>query len=112
MICCYDLTSGWCGPNYYKDTQVATAFPIDTMSEILIVGTGKVFGPLSPAVRSVIRGYGLQVDMMSTVSLSLGDCNCEDDYMVSFLTTKINPFRALFLGQCCRYIQHASRRRS
>ncbi|KAG0087554.1 hypothetical protein BGZ93_005428 [Podila epicladia] len=36
--------------------------------EILIVGTGKVFGPLSPAVRSVIRGYGLQVDMMSTAN--------------------------------------------
>ncbi|KAG0029501.1 hypothetical protein BGZ81_003731 [Podila clonocystis] len=36
--------------------------------EILIVGTGKVFGPLSPAVRSVIRSYGLQVDMMSTAN--------------------------------------------
>ncbi|KAF9988355.1 hypothetical protein BGZ65_006804 [Modicella reniformis] len=37
--------------------------------EILIVGTGKSFTPLSSAVRSVIRGWGLQVDMMSTVSL-------------------------------------------
>ncbi|KAF9416413.1 hypothetical protein BGZ94_010228 [Podila epigama] len=36
--------------------------------EILIVGTGKTFAPLSPAVRSVIRGYGLQVDMMSTAN--------------------------------------------
>ncbi|KAG0344299.1 hypothetical protein BG004_004576 [Podila humilis] len=36
--------------------------------EILIVGTGKMFAPLSPAVRSVIRGYGLQVDMMSTAN--------------------------------------------
>ncbi|KAF9102557.1 hypothetical protein BGX27_010962 [Mortierella sp. AM989] len=36
--------------------------------EILIVGTGKTFGPLSPAVRSVIRGLGMQVDMMSTAN--------------------------------------------
>ncbi|KAF9438271.1 hypothetical protein BGZ76_008912 [Entomortierella beljakovae] len=36
--------------------------------EILIIGTGKTFGPLSPAVRSVIRGLGLQVDMMSTAN--------------------------------------------
>ncbi|KAF8933885.1 hypothetical protein BGZ58_006073, partial [Dissophora ornata] len=35
---------------------------------ILIVGTGKAFSPLSPAVRSVIRGLGLQVDMMSTAN--------------------------------------------
>ncbi|KAF9937435.1 hypothetical protein BGZ67_001273 [Mortierella alpina] len=36
--------------------------------EILIIGTGKSFAPLSPAVRSVIRGLGLQVDMMSTAN--------------------------------------------
>ncbi|KAG0207448.1 hypothetical protein BGX28_001329 [Mortierella sp. GBA30] len=36
--------------------------------EILIVGTGKTFAPLSPAVRSVVRGLGLQVDMMSTAN--------------------------------------------
>ncbi|KAF9166831.1 hypothetical protein BGX20_000092 [Mortierella sp. AD010] len=36
--------------------------------EILIVGTGKVFAPLSPAVRSVVRSLGLQVDMMSTAN--------------------------------------------
>ncbi|KAF9191130.1 hypothetical protein BGZ51_007711 [Haplosporangium sp. Z 767] len=36
--------------------------------EILIVGTGKSFAPLSPSVRSVIRGLGLQVDMMSTAN--------------------------------------------
>ncbi|KAG0254625.1 hypothetical protein BG011_005623 [Mortierella polycephala] len=36
--------------------------------EILIVGTGKLFAPLSPSVRSVIRNLGLQVDMMSTAN--------------------------------------------
>ncbi|KAI7818645.1 hypothetical protein BC939DRAFT_462373 [Gamsiella multidivaricata] len=36
--------------------------------EILIIGTGKSFAPLSPAVRSVIRRLGLQVDMMSTAN--------------------------------------------
>ncbi|KAF9134053.1 hypothetical protein BGW39_008272 [Mortierella sp. 14UC] len=36
--------------------------------EILIVGTGKAFAPLSPAVRSVVRSFGLQVDMMSTAN--------------------------------------------
>ncbi|KAF9903757.1 hypothetical protein EC991_003405 [Linnemannia zychae] len=36
--------------------------------EILIVGTGKAFAPLSPAVRSVVRSLGLQVDMMSTAN--------------------------------------------
>ncbi|KAF8978345.1 hypothetical protein BGZ46_006581 [Entomortierella lignicola] len=36
--------------------------------EILIIGTGKMFAPLSPAVRSVIRSLGLQVDMMSTAN--------------------------------------------
>ncbi|KAF9578808.1 hypothetical protein BGW38_005222 [Lunasporangiospora selenospora] len=36
--------------------------------EILIVGTGKTFAPLSPAVRSVIRNLGIQVDMMSTAN--------------------------------------------
>ncbi|GJJ70142.1 NADH dehydrogenase [ubiquinone] 1 alpha subcomplex assembly factor 3 [Entomortierella parvispora] len=36
--------------------------------EILVVGTGKAFAPLSPAVRSVIRSLGLQVDMMSTAN--------------------------------------------
>ncbi|KAF9143393.1 hypothetical protein BGX30_000547 [Mortierella sp. GBA39] len=36
--------------------------------EILIVGTGKAFAPLSPAVRAVVRNLGLQVDMMSTAN--------------------------------------------
>ncbi|KAF9140071.1 hypothetical protein BG015_001804 [Linnemannia schmuckeri] len=36
--------------------------------EILIVGTGKAFAPLSPAVRAVVRSLGLQVDMMSTAN--------------------------------------------
>ncbi|KAF9920492.1 hypothetical protein FBU30_009682 [Linnemannia zychae] len=36
--------------------------------EILIVGTGKTFAPLSPAVRAVARSLGLQVDMMSTAN--------------------------------------------
>ncbi|KAG0228655.1 NADH dehydrogenase 1 alpha subcomplex assembly factor 3 [Mortierella sp. GBAus27b] len=36
--------------------------------EILVIGTGKAFAPLNPAVRSVIRGWGLQVDMMSTAN--------------------------------------------
>ncbi|KAG0299690.1 hypothetical protein BGZ98_009847 [Dissophora globulifera] len=36
--------------------------------EILIIGTGKAFVPLSPAVRAVIRGLGLQVDMMTTAN--------------------------------------------
>ncbi|KAF9911697.1 hypothetical protein BX616_010519 [Lobosporangium transversale] len=36
--------------------------------EILVIGTGKAFAPLSPAIRSVIRNLGIQVDMMSTAN--------------------------------------------
>ncbi|KAF9165659.1 hypothetical protein DFQ26_009603 [Actinomortierella ambigua] len=41
---------------------------MDPRPEILVVGTGKAFAPLSPAVRSVVRGLGMHVDMMSTAN--------------------------------------------
>ncbi|KAG0223603.1 hypothetical protein BGW42_005755 [Actinomortierella wolfii] len=41
---------------------------MDPRPEIMVVGTGKAFAPLSPAVRSVIRGLGMHVDMMSTAN--------------------------------------------
>ncbi|KAF9978750.1 hypothetical protein BGZ73_000760 [Actinomortierella ambigua] len=41
---------------------------MDPRPEIMVVGTGKAFAPLSPAVRSVIRSLGMHVDMMSTAN--------------------------------------------